>query len=129
MKQDHIVDTNKMVTAVEWLVEQLFPNWMTQEQFHMIEQAKVMEKDQISKAWNDGDYAYFYSKETGREFDNGEQYYNEMYNKQTMSKEQAKTELIKLLQNQIADLVLMSKIELGDDVIAEINRLKLIIGE
>ena len=47
----------------------------------------------------------------------------------TMSKEEAKTELIKLLQNQIADLVLMSKIELGDDVIAEIKRLRTIIGE
>lgn len=30
------------------------------------------EKEQIVKAWEDGDYAYFYSKETGRDFDNGE---------------------------------------------------------
>ena len=41
-----------------------------------------MEKEQIVKAWDDGDYAYFYSKETGRDFDNGEEYYNENYNKQ-----------------------------------------------
>lgn len=44
-----------------------------------------------------------------------------------MSKEQAKTELIKLLMNQVADLTMMSKIELGDDVITEINRLKSIL--
>lgn len=32
--------------------------------------------------------------------------------------------LIRLLESQIADLIMMSKIELGDDVIAEIVRLK-----
>jgi hypothetical protein len=68
------------LTAVEWLIEQLqapcrgIPS-------HIIEQAKQMEKEQLVKAWDDGDYAYFYSKETGRDFDNGEQYYNETYNK------------------------------------------------
>jgi hypothetical protein len=43
-------------------------------------------------------------------------------------KEQAKTDLIDLLTNQIIDLTMMSKIELGDDVIAEIHRLKKIIN-
>jgi len=89
MKQDHIVDTNKMVTAVEWLVEQLEnvdynpleKGGYDTAKKRIIEQAKEMEKEQIAKAWNDGDYAYFYSKETGREFDNGEQYYNDTYNK------------------------------------------------
>jgi hypothetical protein len=33
-------------------------------------------------------------------------------------------ELIDLLFSQVVDLSMMSKIELGDDVIAEINRLK-----
>jgi hypothetical protein len=46
-----------------------------------------------------------------------------------MNKEQAKTELIQLLENQVVDLVAMSKIELGEDVIAEINRLKAIIDD
>lgn len=32
--------------------------------------------------------------------------------------------LIKLLEGQVADLTMMSKIELGDDVIAEIKKLK-----
>ena len=47
-----------------------------------IVQAKQMEKEQLVKAWDDGDYAYFYSKETGRDFDNGEEYYKETYEKQ-----------------------------------------------
>ena len=36
-------------------------------------------------------------------------------------------QLIELLENQVMDLTMMSKIELGDDVIAEIKRLKAII--
>ena len=35
-----------------------------------------------------------------------------------------KDRLIQLLMNQVADLTMMSKIELGDDVIAEIKKLK-----
>ena len=41
--------------------------------------------------------------------------------------EQAKAELILLYETQIEDLTMMSKIELGDDVIKEIKRLKQII--
>ena len=44
-------------------------------------------------------------------------------------KEQAKTDLINILESQVVDLTMMSKIELGDDVIAEIKRLKAIINE
>jgi hypothetical protein len=73
-------------TAVEWLFERInlfcmFTDGIPDEWSEALEQAKQMEKEQISKAWDDGDYAYFYSKETGRDFDNGEQYYNETYNK------------------------------------------------
>jgi hypothetical protein len=45
-----------------------------------------------------------------------------------MSKDQAKDALIELLYIQVVDLTMMSKIELGDDVIAEIRRLKQIIN-
>jgi hypothetical protein len=38
-------------------------------------------------------------------------------------------ELVELLTNQVVDLTMMSKIELGDDVIKEIKRLKNIINE
>jgi hypothetical protein len=46
-----------------------------------------------------------------------------------MNKEEAKDALIEVLMNQVVDLSMMSKIELGDDVIAEIKRLKAIINE
>jgi hypothetical protein len=38
-------------------------------------------------------------------------------------------ELIDLLYSQVVDLSMMSKIELGDDVIAEIKRLKVLLNE
>jgi hypothetical protein len=41
----------------------------------------------------------------------------------------AQKDLIDVLYGQVVDLSMMSKIELGDDVIAEIRRLKAIIGE
>ena len=72
-------------TAVEWLwneIDNLIPyqDINKAQQFNgLLEQAKAMEKEQIMKAWEDGDYAYFYSKETGKDFENGEQYYNETY--------------------------------------------------
>jgi len=46
-----------------------------------------------------------------------------------MNKEKAKDKLIELLTNQIVDLTMMSKIELGNDVIAEIKRLNEIINQ
>jgi hypothetical protein len=42
---------------------------------------------------------------------------------------QIQQELIDLYETQIADLVMMSKIELGDDVIDDIKRLKTLINE
>lgn len=41
----------------------------------------------------------------------------------------AQQELINLLYSQVVDLTMMSKIELGDDVIAEIKRLNDLINE
>lgn len=49
-----------------------------------------------------------------------------------MSKEKTiklQQELIDLYEQQIMDLTMMSKIELGDDVIEEIKRLKNLINE
>jgi len=45
-----------------------------------------------------------------------------------MNKETAKNQLLRLYESQIVDLTLMSKIELGDDVIKEIHRLKAVIN-
>ena len=44
-----------------------------------------------------------------------------------IEEDEAKDELIRVLYSQVIDLTMMSKIELGDDVIAEIKRLKDII--
>ena len=72
-------------TAVEWLIKEIKNFDSGRSQYYnkaaIYDHAYRMEKEQISKAWDDGDYAYFHSKETGRDFDNGEQYYNETYNK------------------------------------------------
>jgi hypothetical protein len=46
-----------------------------------------------------------------------------------MTIDQAKDQLIEILETQVVDLSMMSKIELGDDVISEIKRLKAIINE
>ena len=44
-------------------------------------------------------------------------------------REQAMLDLIELLEGQVIQLTIMSKIELGDDVISEIKKLKQIINE
>lgn len=41
----------------------------------------------------------------------------------------AQRELIDILMNQVVDLSLMSKIELGDDVLKEISRLRFLIHQ
>jgi hypothetical protein len=43
------------------------------------QQAKEMEKEQIAKAFDDGDYNYHYSRKTGNDFENGEEYFKELY--------------------------------------------------
>ena len=53
--------------------------------------------------------------------------HTEDWTEDTTPREKAKSELINLLLYQIMDLTTMSKIELGDDVITEIRRLKDVI--
>lgn len=92
---DHIGDTNKMVTAVEWLVEQIFPFGVEVKfKFDAIQQAKAMEKEQIIKAINEvseNNVKYVnmiiasWSQIEGELFmhntKQAEQYYNETFNK------------------------------------------------
>ena len=56
---------------------------------------------------------------------------DELQNEITVLKEiiSAQKQLITLLKSQIEDLTMMSKIELGDDVIEEIKRLKEILNQ
>jgi|694.fasta_scaffold01076_67 hypothetical protein len=68
-------------TAVEWLQAE-FNKWAEGRVFipqDILEQAKAMEKEQISKAWDDGNYQYFCSVRTNEDFDNGYEYYEEQY--------------------------------------------------
>ena len=44
-----------------------------------IREAKEMEKEQIAKAFDDGECNYFYSRKTGNDFEDGEEYFNELY--------------------------------------------------
>ncbi len=77
---------NKQQTAVEWfamkLAEKLgMPNAIS---FYVdnekeILQAKEMEKEQIAKAFDDGDYNYHYSRKTGNDFEDGKEYFDELY--------------------------------------------------
>jgi hypothetical protein len=67
-------------TAVEWLFSYMFnPSHPNEEQFELLEQAKEMEKEQIAKAFDDGDYNYHYSRKTGDDFEDGKEYYQEVY--------------------------------------------------
>lgn len=62
----------------------------------------------------------------------GREILRELKNQSYMSKEEiikTQQELIDVLYSQVVDLSMMSKIELGDDVIAEIKRLKEILNE
>ena len=65
---DHIGDTNKMVTAVDWLWNESLKKLLQASDF---EQAKAMEKQQIIDAWIATD------NELQRLA--AEQYYNETY--------------------------------------------------
>jgi hypothetical protein len=61
-------------TAVEYLVEQLFPKALSEEQYYHIEQAKEMEKEQIEGAYIDGAMGAFDKTYKGMH-----EYYNETY--------------------------------------------------
>ena len=92
-KIDAEMTNNKQQTAVEWLVEQFkeydfadvkdTENYIIKMQSFVLteklEQAKEMEKEQIAKAFDDGDYNYHYSRKTGDDFENGKEYFNELY--------------------------------------------------
>ena len=73
---------NKQQTAVEWLVEQLSTQFTYGQKIQferLFEQAKEMEKEEIAKAFDDGDYNYHYSRKTGDDFEDGKEYFNEVY--------------------------------------------------
>jgi hypothetical protein len=77
---------NKQQTAVDILCGKLamklgIPQAMTFYIDHQeeIREAKEIEKQQIAKAFDDGDYNYHYSRKTGDDFEDGKEYFNELY--------------------------------------------------
>jgi disulfide oxidoreductase YuzD len=79
------MENNKQQTAVEWFIEQLNSKYGGNDfvitHINEIEKAKEMEKEQIAKAFDDGDYNYHYSRKTGNDFEDGKEYYQEVYEK------------------------------------------------
>jgi hypothetical protein len=67
--------SDKKQTAVQWLFKHARLDMSIYDWLLCIEHAEKMEKEQIEKAWHDGD-AYQYSTSQ-----TGEQYYNKNYGK------------------------------------------------
>jgi hypothetical protein len=83
--------SNDKQTAVEWFSNQ---SWKLKIQLEnneislgeyavtyvkLVDKAKEMEKEQIVKAFENGDWNYHYSRKTGNDFENGEEYFEELY--------------------------------------------------
>jgi hypothetical protein len=68
-------------TAVEYLIDQLFPKVLTSEQYFHIEKAKEMEKEQIEDAYDSGQVLGFYlgSINEDETDQTGEIFYQEKY--------------------------------------------------
>jgi hypothetical protein len=80
------MNNNKHQTAVDILCGKLamklgIPQAITFYIDHQeeIREAKEIEKQQIAKAFDDGDYNYHYSRKTGNDFEDGKEYFNEVY--------------------------------------------------
>ena len=78
---DHIGDSNKMVTAVKYLFDQL---WETAKDkftwYSILKHAKEMEKDQIVRSFIEGQNTQINNPMLPHY--SGEEYYNETYTKQ-----------------------------------------------
>ena len=69
---------DKQQTSVQWLFEKFWNNegMITTKQ---LEIAEKMNRDEIVQAFDNGDYNYFYSRKTGNDFADGQEYYEELY--------------------------------------------------
>ena len=68
----------KQQTSIQWLFEQFYNNegMMTTKKLQIAEE---MNRKEIAKAFDDGDYNYHYSRKTGNDFEDGQEYYEELY--------------------------------------------------
>jgi len=69
---------DKQQTSVQWLFEKFWNNegMITTKQ---LEIAEKMNRNEIAQAFDNGDYNYFYSRKTGNDFSDGQEYYEELY--------------------------------------------------
>ena len=86
---------DKQICSVEWFIEQLEEKGKAYEENQVVRtinicidvsdymelkvQAKQMNRNEIAQAFDNGDYNYFYSKKTGNDFHDGQEYYEELY--------------------------------------------------
>jgi len=69
---------DKQQTSVQWLFEKFWNNegMITTKQ---LEIAEKMNRNEIAQAFDNGEYNYFYSKKTGNDFSDGQEYFNEVH--------------------------------------------------
>lgn len=78
MKNKQLMGNNKKQTAVEWLQESMLLSHEQQMQFEgLFQQAKAMEKEQITDAFEDGCIGEMYELNANY---TSEKYYNKTYN-------------------------------------------------
>jgi hypothetical protein len=72
---------DKQQTSVQWLFEKFWNNegMITTKQ---LEIAEKMNRNEIAQAFDNGEYNYFYSKKTGNDFSDGQEYFNEVHGEQ-----------------------------------------------
>jgi hypothetical protein len=86
---------DKQICSVEWFIEQLEEKGKAYEENQVVRtinicidvsdymelkiQAKQMNRNEIAQAFDNGDYNYFYSKKTGNDFEDGQEYFNEVH--------------------------------------------------
>jgi hypothetical protein len=73
----------KQQTSIQWLFEQFYNNegMMTTKKLQIAEE---MNRKEIAKAFDDGDYNYHYSRKTGNDFENGQEYFDEVYGEEEL---------------------------------------------
>ena len=69
---------NKQQTSIQWLIQQFYKNegMITPKQLRL---AEIMNQTEIAEAFDNGDYNYHYSRKTGNDFEDGQEYFNEVY--------------------------------------------------
>jgi len=73
----------KQQTSIQWLFEKFYNNegMITTKQLKIAEQ---MNQKEIAKAFDDGECNYFYSRKTGNDFADGQEYFNELYGEEQL---------------------------------------------